>query len=127
MKTKIAFAVVLSVLFVAVPSATPKGKPAPAALTLTVGCSEPVQDLAGLGDADTCLITASNLPLATYKIVVTDSCGFIFASDEPPNFNVTIYPPDCASGLTISLFTLGKGGALTPVTVTITNNASGVV
>jgi hypothetical protein len=123
MKTKIAFAVVLGALFVAVPSATPKGKPAPASVGLTVGCSEDAP-----AGSDYCIITASGMAAGTYKLLVTDACqGIIFDSNESANFSATINPLDCGTGLTIQLFTIGKGGALTPVTVTITDNTGGVV
>ena len=60
-KTQIAIAVTLGVLFLAVPSATPKGKPA--SVTLGVVCNEPNPDNGS--DSDSCTFTGMGMSSGT--------------------------------------------------------------
>jgi hypothetical protein len=122
-KTKIALAVMLGVLFVAVPSATPKGKP-PSGLTLGVVCTstggpEP-------GEMDACAVTATGLASETYLLVATDSCGLVeYVSHFNPvagtiNVNVNLSDPICPgnTGWTFNLYLIGHKGAPTLVATT---------
>jgi hypothetical protein len=71
MKTKIAITVALCALFVAVPSATPKGKPGPSALPFTAAC----------GIDDVCSFSGSGLaPNTSYGLSYTDGCGTFLGS-----------------------------------------------
>src|SRR5579863_7301519 len=107
MKTKIALVVALGALFVAVPSATSKGK-SPAGVNVTVACIE------NADGTDTCTITATGLSKGTYWVDATDSCGGSLASSASANFDFTFQATDCASAITVQLFSVGRGGALTP-------------
>ena len=113
MKTKIALAVTLGGLFVAVPSAAPKGKPA--SEQLSVGsCSE-------VSGGDSCTVTATGLAAgATYRLEVTDFCdgSFEYGSNETPDGGTINQPlvlldasTGCATpGWTFNLYRLsGKG------------------
>jgi hypothetical protein len=80
MKTKIAITVALCALFVAVPSATPKGKPAGEQLSLICG-------------AGACSATASGLSgTGTYAVNITDDCGdtLIATSVNAPGQSVSV-------------------------------------
>jgi len=122
-KTKIALAVMLGALFVAAPSATPKGKP-PSGLTLGVVCTstggpEP-------GEMDACAITATGLASEIYLLEVTDSCGFVeYVSHFNPvggtiKVNVNLSDPICPgnAGWTFNLYLIGNKGAPTLVATT---------
>jgi hypothetical protein len=119
-KTKITLAVMLGALFVAVPSATPKGKP-PSGLTLGVVCTstggpEP-------GEMDACAVTATGLASETYLLVATDSCGIDeYVSHLNPvagtiSVNVNLSDPVCPgnAGWTFNLYLIGHKGAPTLV------------
>jgi len=86
MKVKIAITAVLCALFVAVPSATSKGKPAGEQLSLICG-------------AGACTATASGLSgTGTYAISVTDNCGdtLIASSVKSPSGSVSVEYADTA-------------------------------
>ena len=77
MKVKIAIAAVLCALFVAVPSATSKGKPAPAGVAWSIVCG---------GSSCSVGLTGLTPGLAvTYALSVVDDCGTIFLGNT--NFN----------------------------------------
>jgi hypothetical protein len=120
MKTKIAIAVILGALFVAVPSATPKGKPG-AGLTLSVTCNE-VLDGTDTG-TDFCSATASGLnPNGIYTVILSDNCGNPLGRNNGNGpivgpVNATFSEVDLfgctVTGVTASLYSDGRGGALT--------------
>lgn len=121
MKTKIALAVALGALFVAVPGATPKGRPG-AGLTLSLTCNEV---LAGNPPADSgtdfCSVTASGLPSGAYFLTLSDSCGNFLATnhENPPGFSFGISFSEtdifgCAvTGVTANLFSVSSKGGQT--------------
>jgi hypothetical protein len=104
MKTKIA--IVLSVLFVAVPMATPKATST--GLKFSVNCVA----------ADSCTITASGLAASTsYQLGVADSCGALLLQNNVTTsgagaLNITFNPGESSgcnvTGWTFSLFTIGR-------------------
>lgn len=126
MKTKIALAVALVALFVAVPGATLKAAK-PASLTFSVGCDT----------NDVCQLNGSGFGASTsYKLVVTDSCGgnaytndvstdssggFTTAPAVP--LSVSLYDGSCPSntGWTFTLSTLGRRSSQV-ATFTATDN-----
>lgn len=104
MKTKIA--IVLSVMFVAVPMATPKATST--GLKFSVSCD----------GADSCAVTGSGLAASTtYQLNVTDSCGSIVLYNNVTTsgagvLNTTVPVGESfgcdATGWTFSLFTIGR-------------------
>jgi hypothetical protein len=111
-KTQIAIAVALGVLFVAVPSATLKAAK-PAGLAWGVACND-IIDIDG-GETDSCTVTITGLnSSATYRLEVTDGCGgFASSNANAPQLaspGVVVALPDCTTGTTFSLFTVGKRG-----------------
>ena len=104
MKTKLA--IVVSILFVAVPIATPKG--APSGVTFSVSCDA----------ADSCKVSASGLAAnSSYQLDVTDSCGILnYSSAQNTNssgaFSTTFTAGESAgcnvTGWTFTLSTIGK-------------------
>jgi hypothetical protein len=104
MKTKIA--IVLSVLFVTVPMATPKATST--GLKFSVSCD----------GADSCTITGSGLtPSTTYQLNVADSCGSIVlynnvSTNGAGALNTTVTVGESfgcdVTGWTFSLFTIGR-------------------
>jgi hypothetical protein len=108
MKTQIALAVTLGVLFVAVPSATPKGAK-PAGLTLSAVCSEGSPDTG----TDSCSVNATGLSADTYLLTGTSDCGVESSSNvSPGQFPVTVNFSDssCNSGgFTFNLYVLKRG------------------
>jgi hypothetical protein len=104
MKTKIA--IVLSVLFVAVPMAMPKGSPS--TVKFSVYCD----------GADSCTVTGSGLtPSTTYQIYVADNCGGVVLQNNVTTngagaLNTTSTIGESVgcdvSGWTFSLFTIGR-------------------
>ena len=104
MKTKIAIA--LSILFVTVPMATPKGTSA--GLKFSVSCA----------GADSCTITGSGLAAnTTYQLDIADSCGSIVlhnnvSTSSAGALNATLTVSESfgcdVTGWTFSLFTIGK-------------------
>jgi len=127
MKTKIALAVAVVALFVAVPSASPKhgGGSGPASVGATIGCTENTND-------DGCIVsfTGLNPSGTTYKYEIADPCGYGGAGGDISGFaNYSVGIPtamDCDLPFTISLFTVGRGSTLTPVPLTITYAANTV-
>jgi hypothetical protein len=121
MKTKIALAVAVVALFVAVPSASPKhgGGSGPASVGATIGCTENTND-------DSCIVsfTGLNSSGTTYKYQIADPCGYGGAGGNisgVSSYSVSIpTAADCGVPFTISLSTVGRGSTLTPVPVTIT-------
>lgn len=103
---KLKLTIVLSVLFVMVPVATPKG--ASQGLTFSVQCDA----------ADSCVVTASGLGAnASYQLEVSDSCGAqvytnAVNASSTGTLNHTLVPaesPGChVTGWTFSLFTIGR-------------------
>jgi hypothetical protein len=76
--SKMAIAVALGVLFVATPSATPKGKPTTLVFTAVCGLAASTGSLPAdaNGDIDTCELTGTGLAAgASYNLIVTNSCG----------------------------------------------------
>jgi hypothetical protein len=67
MKTKIAVTVALCALFVAVPSATPKGKPGPSGVQWSVVCNG--------GSCSVGITGLSPGPGVSYWLAVADNCG----------------------------------------------------
>jgi hypothetical protein len=104
MKTKLA--IVLSVLFVTVPMATPKATST--GLKFSVSCD----------GADSCTITGSGLAAnTTYQLDVADSCGSIVlhnnvSTSSAGSLNATLTVSESfgcdATGWTFSLFTIGR-------------------
>jgi hypothetical protein len=104
MKTKIA--IVLSVLFVTVPMAMPKGSSS--TVKFSVIC----------GAADSCTITGSGLAAnTTYQLNVADSCGSIVLYNNVSTsgagaLSTTVTVGESfgcdATGWTFSLFTIGR-------------------
>ena len=82
-KTQIAIAVTLGVLFLAVPSATPKGKPAPAGLTLSATCFEAMDGTTDTG-TDSCSVNGTGLTADTYLLTGTSDCGVESSSNVSP-------------------------------------------
>jgi hypothetical protein len=113
MKTKIA--IVLSVLFVAVPMATPKATST--GLKFSASCD----------GADSCTITGSGLtPSTTYQLDVADSCGSIVLYNNVTtsgagalNTIVTVGESfGCnVTGWTFTLFTIGRRPSQVATTV----------
>jgi hypothetical protein len=108
-KTQIAIAVTLGVLFLAVPSATLKAAK-PAGLAWGVACND-----IGSPEVDSCTVTITGLnSSATYRLEVTDGCGgFASSNANAPQLaspGVVVALPDCTTGTTFSLFTVGKRG-----------------
>ena len=113
MKTKIA--IVLSVLFVAVPMATPKATST--GLQFSVSCA----------GADSCTITGSGLAAnATYQLDVADSCGSIVlhnnvSTNGAGSLNTTLTVAESfgcdATGWTFSLFTIGRRSSRVATTI----------
>lgn len=110
MKTKIALAVALGALFVAVPGAAPKGKPA--GLSFSVLCAN-----------DVCALTGSGLAASTsYLLDVTDSCnvsvhansvntdagGNLIGPAVSPGIPIAQSSGCNVAGWTFTLSTLGK-------------------
>ena len=122
MKTKIALAVAVVALFVAVPSASPKhgGGSGPASVGATIGCTENTT-----GD-DNCTVsfTGLNPSGTTYKYEIADPCGYGGAGGNISGFaSYSVSIPtamDCDSPLAVTLSTIGRGSTLTPVPLTIT-------
>jgi hypothetical protein len=131
MKTKIALAVALVALFLAVPSATPRGpKTPPASVGATVGCSENLDGVADIG-TDTCIISFTGLdPGTTYHFVIDSSCGggsIDTSRSGSATYSFTFVDlNDCGIGLTISV-TTGSGRRTATVPITIIDNTGGVV
>lgn len=104
MKTKIA--IVLSVMFAAVPIATPKG--APSGMIFSVSCFA----------ADSCTVSGSGLAAnSSYQLDVTDSCSILnYSSAENTNssgaFSTTFTAGESGgcnvTGWTFTLSTIGK-------------------
>ena len=123
MKVKIAIAAVLCALFVAVPSATSKGKPA--GLSLGAFCD----------NNDACVLTGSGFAANTsYALDVTTSCGGLpvlttsVNADSTGAINTTILnvgEGGCSgnSGWTFTLSTLGKRSS-TVASATAADNAT---
>jgi hypothetical protein len=130
MKTKIALAVAVVALFVAVPSATPKGH-APASVGATIGCSENDGDAGGLdSDTDTCIISFTGMNAGTtYNITISDTCsGDIMVNSRSGSTNYTftfVSVNDCGTGLAISV-TSGSGRRTAAVPVTVTGDTGTV-
>lgn len=103
---KLKLTIVLSVLFVMVPIATPKG--ASQGLTFSVQCNA----------ADSCVVTASGLGAnASYRLEVSDGCGALVYTNAvnasgTGTLNDTVVPAEplgCdVTGWTFSLFTIGR-------------------
>lgn len=118
MKTKIALVVALGALFVAVPSATPKGG-RPAGVQWGFTCNE----LVGPPDADTCNVTVTGLSAkGQYTVGATNSCGGVDSGSgtvtgaDLGTTGVIITLDDCEGSWVFSLYSVGKGGAPTFVT-----------
>jgi hypothetical protein len=104
MKTKIA--ILLSILFVTGPMATPKATST--GLKFSVNC----------GAADSCTITGSGLsPSTTYQLDIADSCGSIVlhnnvSTSSAGSLNITLTVAESfgcdVTGWTFSLSTIGK-------------------
>jgi hypothetical protein len=117
MKIKIAITVALCALFVAVPSATPKGGK-PAGLAFSVVCNT----------SDNCALTGSGFAPGSYALDVTDSCGgqtltnSSVNADSTGHINTVVSPgePNCSNNAswTFTLFTLGKRGGSQVATFT---------
>ena len=126
MKMKIALAVALVALFVAVPSATPRGKTPPASVGATVGCSENLDRFGADIGTDTCIISFTGLdPGTTYHIVIDSSCGggsIDTSRSGSAAYSFTFVDlNDCGTGLTISV-TTGSGRRTTTVPITVTGD-----
>lgn len=125
MKTKISLAVALGVLFVAVPSATPKGHPPAAVPGAIIACSEN-----GDGITDTCMVSFTGMdPGTTYHITISDTCGgdgIDTSRSGSSSYSFTFTSlKDCATGLVISV-TSGTGRKATPVIVNVTGDTGSV-
>jgi hypothetical protein len=125
MQTKIAVTVALCALFVAVPSATPKGgKPSPAGVQWSVICNEP-----------SCAVGVTGLtpgPGVTYNLSVVDNCGTVafnsnFDADSTGAFHTSVnVSAEDAGGCTTSMwtFTVSTVGRHSgPVSSTTINDA----
>jgi len=117
MKTKIAITVAVCALFVAVPSATSKGKPGPSALPFVVVCNT----------SDVCSFSGSGLaPNTSYGLSYSDMCGFFLGSTSVNtdstgaliSQNIAPFETACGTpGWSFTLSTLGKRSS----TVAISN------
>jgi len=108
MKTKIAITVAVCALFVAVPSATPKGKPGPSALPFVVVCNT----------SDVCSFSGSGLaPSTSYDLSYSDMCGTPLGSTSVNtdgtgaliSQNISPFETGCAApGWIFTLSTIGR-------------------
>jgi len=122
MKTKIAITVILCALFVAVPSATPKGGK-PAGLPFVVVCNT----------SDVCSFSGSGLaPSTSYDLSYSDMCGTPVGSTSVNtdgtgaliSQNISPFETSCGtSGWIFTLSTLGKRSS-TVATSTATDNGT---
>lgn len=122
MKVKITITAVLCALFVAVPSATPKGKPGPAAVPFAATCDTD----------DVCSFSGSGLaPSTSYELSYTDRCGTFLGSTSvntdgtgalSSGQTVSPFETSCTpSGWIFTLSTLGKRTSIVGVS-TATDN-----
>lgn len=122
MKVKIAIAAVLCALFVAVPSATSKGKPGPSAVPFTATCSTD----------DICSFRGSGLaPTTSYELSYSDRCGTFLGSTSvntdstgalSSGQTVSPFETRCTpSGWIFTLSTLGKRSSILGVSTAIDN------
>lgn len=115
MKTKLTIGIgmMAAALFLLVPSAAPKGKPA--GTPMSASCAGP-----DLGDTTVCTVRGGGIVAnESYHIIGTDSCGQVFDSDRQADasgvLTLIVFDPDTGGvecgDFTFSVYSEGRRGS----------------